>query len=122
GTKQVASKQGASKQTQAKTTQVKQIPGRQVTIKQVQAKAVPSKAAATRGKQYATAKRAPSPRYYAPVQPSAERYKDIQAALSGRGYFSGPVDGVWGASSTDALKRFQHDQNLAEEGKLDSLS
>ena len=56
------------------------------------------------------------------MQPSPERYKEIQQALADKGYFSGAPDGVWGASSTDALKRFQHDQNLYEDGKVDSLS
>lgn len=32
------------------------------------------------------------------------------------------MDGNWGASSMDALKRFQHDQNLVEDGKVGSLS
>jgi hypothetical protein len=62
------------------------------------------------------------PRYYAQQQPAPERYKEIQQALVDKGYFSGSPDGVWGATSTDALKRFQHDQNLNEDGKLDSLS
>ena len=42
--------------------------------------------------------------------------------MSDKGYFSGSPDGVWSATSTDALKRFQHDQNLNEDGKVDSLS
>ena len=45
-----------------------------------------------------------------------------QQALADRGYFAGPVDGSWGATSVDALKRFQHDQNLTEDGKVSSLS
>jgi peptidoglycan hydrolase-like protein with peptidoglycan-binding domain len=64
----------------------------------------------------------PRPRNYAQLQPSPDRYKEIQQALADKGYFSGAPDGVWGASSTDALKRFQHDQNLSEDGKVDSLS
>jgi len=64
----------------------------------------------------------PKPRYYAQLQPSPERYREIQQALADKGYFSGTPDGVWGATSTDALKRFQHDQNLTEDGKVDSLS
>jgi peptidoglycan hydrolase-like protein with peptidoglycan-binding domain len=78
---------------------------KQATAKSKQAKKVP-----------------PKPRYYAQVQPSPERYREIQQALADKGYFSGTPDGVWGASSTDALKRFQHDQNLSEDGKVDSLS
>ncbi len=47
---------------------------------------------------------------------------EIQRALADRGYFKGPVDGNWGADSVDALQRFQHDQNLTEDGKIGSLS
>jgi peptidoglycan hydrolase-like protein with peptidoglycan-binding domain len=42
--------------------------------------------------------------------------------LADRGYFAGPIDGVWGPSSVDALKRFQREQNLVEDGKVGSLS
>ena len=56
------------------------------------------------------------------VQPTSERYKEIQQALSEKGYFGGPADGNWGPESIDALKRFQHDQNLTEDGKINSLS
>ena len=55
-------------------------------------------------------------------QPTPERYKEIQQALADRGYFNGQVDGNWGAESVDALKRFQHEQNLTEDGKIGSLS
>jgi peptidoglycan hydrolase-like protein with peptidoglycan-binding domain len=56
------------------------------------------------------------------LHPTSERYKEIQQALAAKGYFSGPVDGNWGQDSVDALKRFQHDQNLTEDGKIGSLS
>src|SRR5215813_13178224 len=85
--KAAATKQTASKQAPKQT-------GKQVATKQ--------------GKQTATAKKA-APRYYPQMQPTAERYKEIQDALAGKGYFAGPSDGSWGASSVDALKRFQHD-------------
>ena len=61
-------------------------------------------------------------RRLAQQQPTPERYKEIQHALAQKGYFHGPVDGVWGADSTDALKRFQREQNLEEDGKIGSLS
>lgn len=54
--------------------------------------------------------------------PTTERYQEIQQALADRGYFEGSADGRWGASSTEALKRFQREQNLVEDGKLGSLS
>ena len=57
-----------------------------------------------------------------PLQPSPERLKEIQQALASRGYFTSEPDGTWGPASIDALKRFQHDQNLVEDGKIGSLS
>jgi peptidoglycan hydrolase-like protein with peptidoglycan-binding domain len=54
--------------------------------------------------------------------PSRERYVDIQKALTERGYYQGEPDGNWGESSIEALKKFQEDQNLKPDGKLNSLS
>lgn len=51
-----------------------------------------------------------------------ERYKEIQQALAEKGYFRGDPDGNWGPESVEALKRFQREQNLTEDGKLGSLS
>jgi len=39
-----------------------------------------------------------------------------------RGYFAGPADGKWGSTSTEALRRFQREQNLGDDGKIGSLS
>jgi hypothetical protein len=57
-------------------------------------------------------------------QPEEQRVREIQQALTEKGY---PVEtnGVWGQSSVDALKKFQEDQNinnLTGRGKLDSLT
>lgn len=59
-----------------------------------------------------------------PVQqvPTPERYREIQRALAAKGYFNGEANGTWGPDSTEALKRFQKDQGLAGDGKLDSLT
>jgi peptidoglycan hydrolase-like protein with peptidoglycan-binding domain len=57
-----------------------------------------------------------------PLQPSPERLKEIQQALASRGYFNNEPDGTWGPASIEALRRFQHDQNLVEDGKIGSLS
>jgi peptidoglycan hydrolase-like protein with peptidoglycan-binding domain len=55
-------------------------------------------------------------------QPAPERYRGIQEALIGRGYLEGPATGEWGPQSVEALKKFQLEQNLKGDGKLDSLS
>ena len=57
-----------------------------------------------------------------PQQPTAERLKEIQQALASKGYFTAEPDGTWGPASIEALKRFQHDQKLVEDGKIGSLS
>lgn len=67
----------------------------------------------------------PPARSYAPVapmQPAPERVSEIQQALAAKGYYAGSANGVWGPESIDALKRFQKDHNLRDDGKLSSLS
>jgi peptidoglycan hydrolase-like protein with peptidoglycan-binding domain len=54
--------------------------------------------------------------------PTPDRYKEIQQALTSKGYLHGEPNGQWGPDSTDALKRFQADQNLMPDGKINSLS
>ena len=56
------------------------------------------------------------------LHPEPERYQEIQKALAERGYFKGEVNGQWGDDSIDALKRFQADQKLPDDGKIDSPS
>lgn len=67
----------------------------------------------------------PPARSYAPVapmQPAPERVSEIQQALAAKGYYAGSTNGVWGPESIDALKRFQKDHNLRDDGRLSSLS
>lgn len=59
---------------------------------------------------------------YGQQTPTPARYQEIQQALAERGYYHGEPNGVWGPESADALKRFQQDQKLSGDGKLDSLS
>ena len=56
------------------------------------------------------------------LHPDPRRYQEIQKALADRGYFKGEVNGQWGDDSVDALKRFQADQKLADDGKINPLS
>ena len=57
------------------------------------------------------------------LTPSPDRYREIQQALASKGYLSAEqANGQWSDSSTDALKRFQADQNLDASGKINSLS
>jgi Putative peptidoglycan binding domain len=65
-------------------------------------------------------KRKAAPSYQ--LHPDPERYQQIQQALADRGYFKGEVNGQWGDDSVDALKRFQADQKLDNDGKINSLT
>lgn len=56
------------------------------------------------------------------LAPTPDRYKEIQSALANKGYLNEPANGVWDSQSTEALRRFQQDQNLEPTGKLNSLS
>jgi len=57
------------------------------------------------------------------LQPTPERYKEIQQALAAKGYLH-PEDatGAWTPASSEALKKFQTNQNLEASGKVNSLS
>jgi peptidoglycan hydrolase-like protein with peptidoglycan-binding domain len=73
------------------------------------------------GKRRYSARRKPAGPAYQ-THPTADRYKEIQQSLADKGYFKGEVNGTWGDDSTDALKRFQSDHKLADDGKINSLS
>src|SRR5258708_28358229 len=57
------------------------------------------------------------------MTPSPDRYREIQGALAAKGFLN-PEDatGTWNQASSDALKKFQSEQNLASSGKINSLS
>jgi len=56
------------------------------------------------------------------LHPDPDRYRQIQQALADRGYFKGQVNGQWNEDSVDALKRFQTDQRLDADGKINALT
>ena len=57
------------------------------------------------------------------MSPSPERYREIQGALASKGFLSPEqATGTWDQASTDALKKFQSEQNLESSGKINSLS
>lgn len=65
----------------------------------------------------------PRPVYHpVPMVPSTERTKEIQSALSQKGYLTGEPSGTWDPDSTAAMKRFQKEQNLEADGRLNSVS
>jgi hypothetical protein len=57
--------------------------------------------------------------------PDEDRYREIQQALTEKGYFKGEVNGQWGDDSVTALQKFQLDNKLPDiytDGKINSLS
>jgi hypothetical protein len=55
--------------------------------------------------------------------PSFDRYREIQNALVAKGYLpADAANGAWDQASADALKKFQSEQNLDSNGKINSLS
>jgi hypothetical protein len=81
-------------------------------------KSATGKSSASKGRRTPIGPRRPP----AQQQPTPDRFREIQQALADKGYFKGPVDGNWGPESTEALKRFQQEQNLDPDGKLSALS
>lgn len=57
------------------------------------------------------------------MAPAPERYKEIQDALVAKGYLKPEeASGAWTPASTEALKKFQSEQNLDSSGRINSLS
>ena len=57
------------------------------------------------------------------MSPSPDRYREIQGALAAKGFLKPEeATGTWNQTSSDALKKFQSEQNLESSGKINSLS
>lgn len=61
-------------------------------------------------------------RSYGQPRPTDDRYMEIERALATRGYLQREPSSDWTPDCSEALKRFQKDQNLPPNGKLTSLS
>lgn len=48
--------------------------------------------------------------------------KQVQHALSDKGFYKGPDDGKWGRKTISALKRFQTAQGMKATGRLDQAT
>jgi hypothetical protein len=56
------------------------------------------------------------------MNPTPDRYKEIQQALVEKGYLKSQPSGVWDADSINAMTRFQNDQKLPANGKITAAS
>lgn len=65
-----------------------------------------------------TRRRAPVRRARGQTAPTAERIKEIQAALGKAGHYSGEPTGKWDANTVAALKQFQESKGMKPTGKL----
>lgn len=126
--KKAPAKAPVSKAPAAKSTASKAAPSKSAATKPPATKAGASKSAATRSgsarKGTVASRRAVSPKRMTQQQPAEDRIREIQQALTEKGY-NVDVNGVWGPESTEALKKFQEDQNInnmSGRGKLDSLT
>lgn len=114
-------KKSASAKAKANSSVVKKTPAPTVASARQASVAKPASTVARRRSTKST-KTVVAARRYVQQQPAPDRLREIQQALSDKGYFSGPVDGTWGPASVDALKRFQREQSLTDDGKIGSLS
>lgn len=112
-----ASKSAASKSAVSKSTVSKSGPAPSAASKTGASKSGATASARLKSGKSATVARRPTQQ-----QPTPERFKEIQKALADRGYFAGQVDGAWGSDSVEALKHFQRDQSIEDDGKLGALS
>jgi hypothetical protein len=58
--------------------------------------------------------------YYGNPDPRSSANKSLQTALARRGYYRGPIDGVFGPATRDAIRSFQEHQGLQVTGQVDS--
>lgn len=80
-----------------------------------QTKKAPAKKSAPK-KKTAVRKAAPPKQ----MQPTPERYREIQQALIDRGFLEGEPTGKWDEQTIEAWKRFEESENLPVDGKLDA--
>ena len=55
----------------------------------------------------------------APEKPSAQHTREAQQLLTDLGYKPGPVDGDYGRRTADAVKAFQRDMGITQDGQID---
>jgi peptidoglycan hydrolase-like protein with peptidoglycan-binding domain len=47
-----------------------------------------------------------------------DQIRGVQGRLARDGFYTGPIDGVWGPDTAAAVSRYQHAHGLEETGKL----
>jgi hypothetical protein len=126
---------GLAATTTAKSTAHKSTPSKSTPSKSTPSKSTAKKAAASAKAPVSTAKSTgkkakgkavktpPAATWRTRQQaPTPDRYKEIQQALVDKGYLKGEPTGVWDADSAGAMQRFQMDQKLTPNGKINAPS
>lgn len=106
---------------QSSTTSKKSSPSGKTSAKKKTVKSGTKPSALKKGRSSKTTRR-PAVTQYRQMQPTPERYREIQQALADKGYLKSEPTGSWDAQSIDALTRFQTDQKLPPTGKITSAS
>jgi peptidoglycan hydrolase-like protein with peptidoglycan-binding domain len=69
-----------------------------------------------------TSKKRRSKREPTQKAPTPERISEIQSALSRRGYYQGQPNGKWDANTVNAMQKFQSENGLDANGKINAVS
>jgi len=118
--KKSAAKKSATKKSGARKSAAK--PGAASTTTAQKKPAGPARTTASKRGKKGTTRRTTTWRNRQ-LAPTPDRYKQIQEALSAKGYLAaGQANGTWNDASSSALKKFQADQNIEANGKINSLS
>ncbi|HEX7273961.1 MAG TPA: peptidoglycan-binding domain-containing protein [Casimicrobiaceae bacterium] len=70
------------------------------------------------GNEVAGKDRTPSSSYTSSSRYDSTLVRNVQQALNDKGYNAGAVDGQWGPSTEDAVRRFQQASGLPQTGEL----
>jgi hypothetical protein len=122
GAKKTAAKKSTKSTAKSSTSVSKGSAPKKIASGKQSASAKQASSKKTSGKRTSAKTAASSYRRSTQREPAPERYKEIQQSLADKGYFAGPVNGTWNSDSVEALKRFQRDQNIGDDGKLGPLS
>ena len=69
-----------------------------------------------------TSKKRRSKREPTQKAPTPERIKEIQSALSRRGYYQSEPNGKWDLNTVSAMQKFQSENGLDANGKINAVS
>jgi len=90
-----------------------------------EARTSPAESSTSASSGYTPASSAPSAQaQVAPPPPEVtpRLLKRVQTTLHGDRLYAGKIDGLWGAKTTAALKRYQKSHNLTDNGEIDTAT